>query len=117
MTLADYVYGATIVAHTDAYFVISGSWDLRKDKLSTKIGRLDYDTLQWSLAGQLASSTRYFAGAIFDGTKYVVVGGQHLEFNENCVVHGKNMTCMEQPGKQLDSYKKSLLFMIDLQDD
>ena len=109
------------MAHTDAYFVMGGSFDFNKNRakgeLTNKIARLDYDTLQWSLAGQLASTTRCQHRAIFDGTKYVVVGGDQPEFNENCVVHGKNMTCTKQPGKELDTYWLPLLFLIDLPDD
>ena len=124
MSLADFVSGAQLVAHTDAYFVMGGSCDfvdLNNVKRSSKIGRLDYNTLQWSLAGQLASSTRKEFGAIFDGTKYVIVGGDNEvggagipEYNENCVVNDKMMTCTEQQKNQaITSYSWPLLFLID----
>ena len=121
------LYGAAIVAHTDAYFVISGSFsiideDNRKlDKLSTTIGRLDYVTLQWSLAGRLVSNTKYRSGVIFEGMKYAIVGGgsnQDSEYNENCVVNDKMMTCTVPQGNEaISKYWRPILFLIDLEDD
>ena len=119
------MYGATIVAHTDAYFVISGSYSIVSEgqslskKLSTKIGRLDFATLQWSLAGRLVSNTKYRSGVIFDGTKYVIVGGgssANSEYNENCVVQDKLMTCTEQQGNEPIKYWSPILFLIDMED-
>lgn len=126
------MYGATIVAHSDAYFVISGSFYIRYptrapweyDELWTQIGRLDYDTLQWSVAGRLESTTRFRAGAIFDGTQYVIVGGSmandalHLasEFTETCVVVDKRMICKklnESTHDEITEYIWPLLFHFD----
>ena len=77
-----------------------------------QIGRLDYDTLQWSLAGRLVSPRSNF-GAIFDGTKFVIAGG-YGNYNENCVLNDKKMTCTKQKDILLERYLWPVLLLIDL---
>ena len=99
--------GGQIVAHTDAYFIFNFGWE-------TQIGRLDYVTLKWSLAGRL-ESPKYYFGAIFDGTKFVIAGGQTgVQYNENCILNDKKMTCTQQKDVLLSGYIWPVLLLIDL---
>lgn len=75
--------------------------------------------MEWSLAGLMAPfyTPKTDFNAIFDGTKYVIIGGLDLQNNENCVVNGKNMTCTHQPAEFpaiFRNYDWPVLLLIDL---
>ena len=75
-----------------------------------------WTTLEWSLAGRLVSPRSYF-GAIFDGTKFVIAGGTSLkdgQYNENCVLNDRKMTCTQQKDVFLEGYIWPILLLIDL---
>ena len=103
--------GATLVAYYDAYFLLGGILTPKQ------IGRLDYATLKWKKFGKLASNRTNFQ-AIFDGIKFVIVGGSGELYNEHCIVNENKITCTKQKEDMLlEMYVFPLLFFIDLEDE
>ena len=59
------------------------------------IGRLDAITRKWSLGGYLKQARNGHA-VVFDGTQFLVIGGEGYQKTENCVPNGDTITCTEQ---------------------
>ena len=70
------------IFHDKAFFVFGGT---DADALST-IGRLDAVTRTWSLAGHLKRA-RYAHAVVFEGEKFLVIGGFGDFKTENCVLN------------------------------
>ena len=68
------------------------------------VGQLDALTHQWSLVGKLQYS-RGAHGVIYEGSSFLVVGGDGVRKTEKCVLNGTAMTCTEQQSPALDNYK------------
>ena len=64
---------------------------------------MDEVTQRWSLAGNLKSN-RERHNVIYDGSMFMVVGGQGSYKTENCVLEGTAMTCIEQDSYPLNYY-------------
>lgn len=82
--------------------------------------------MEWTRAGHLVwleSDKRRSFGAIFDGEKYLIVGGDCSDFldrcpdsiDQTCVVDGKNMKCTAQETTTSTKYDDLILFLIDNQ--
>ena len=59
-------------------------------------------TRTWSLAGSLKQGRRGHA-VVFDGTQFLVIGGNGVLKTENCVPTGDTITCTQQQ-LGLDNY-------------
>ena len=88
--------------HNRAFFIFGGYSD--SNKYEDTIARLDAETKTWSKAGSLKNG-RYAHGAIFDGEKFIVVGGYNggAVENEVCTLIGTSMSC-EASANILDGY-------------
>ena len=79
------------------------------------IARLDADTQTWSKAGSLKNG-RYGHGAIFDGEKFIVLGGYPSGNgpvkNEVCTLSGTSMTCEEASNTLENYYASPELFLV-----
>ena len=66
---------------------------------------MDTVTRQWSLAGHL-NSGRKGHGVIYDGSSFLVVGGNGYSLKtEQCVLNGTVMTCTELQSRALNQYQ------------
>ena len=88
-----------VVYNERAFYVFGG----KGASDSKTIARLDAETTTWSKAGTLVTG-RSGHGAIFDGEKFLIVGGVGSLKNEVCTPVDKTMTCVEQ-SITLDSYR------------
>ena len=93
----NHVYYASIIYHDGAFFIFGGKYNLRN------IARLDEVSQRWSLAGKL-NSDRLRHNVIFDGTYFLVVGGEGSKKTENCVLDETVMTCTEQDSDPISDY-------------
>ena len=59
---------------------------------------------QWSLVGKL-HDVRYGHGVTYQGSSFLIVGGDGVFKTEKCVLNGTVMTCTEQKSSALDNYK------------
>ena len=58
------------------------------DKVTKKIARFDEVTRIWSLAGELIDD-RHGHSVIFDGSNFLIVGGEDNKKTENCVLEAE----------------------------
>ena len=93
-----------MVYHDRAFYLFGGFASSRSS--TQTIARLDAETRTWSKAGSLKNG-RYGHGAIFDGEKFLVLGGRtNLTGpmkNEVCTLSGTSMTC-EESSNTLEKY-------------
>ena len=85
------------IHHNGAFYVFGGTYNLRN------IARLDGVSQRWSLAGKL-NSDRLRHNVIFDGTYFLVVGGEGSKKTENCVLDETVITCTEQDSDPISDY-------------
>lgn len=85
--------GAPIVFHSNAFYVVGGL--INEYTASSIIGRLDALTLTWTKAGELIHA-REGHGAIYNGEKLIVAGGERYFKSESCDVVNGLVTCTEQ---------------------
>ena len=88
------------IYHSGAFYIFGGYPD------TSKISRFDPATHSWSLAGNLRSK-RLGHGVVFDGWKFLVIGGSGSYKTENCILKGTVMTCTEQESPALNNYRYS----------
>ena len=70
----------------------------------------------WQKAGALKQG-RYDHGAIFDGEKFLIIGGRRNWAddpinNEVCTLKGSNMTCVKQSTALVNIYIYPQLFLV-----
>ena len=85
---------------------------VRVAEKSNYILKLRQPFLSWSLAGKLNSDRRGH-GVIYDGSTFLVVGGDGRKKTENCVLDGTVMECTEQESYLYDYYRFPALFLTD----
>ena len=108
ISASSYLIEYTVVYNERAFYVFGGqgAYDIKT------IARLDAETTTWSKAGTLVTG-RYGHGAIFDGEKFLIVGGQGSLKNELCTLADGTMACVEQ-STTLDYYAYfPELFLVD----
>ena len=89
--------------HDRAFYIFGGITN--SNRYQQTIARLDAETQTWSKAGNLKNA-REGHGAIFDGEKFIVLGGSKgggPVKNEVCTLSGTSMTCGEA-SNTLESY-------------
>ena len=90
--------------HDRAFYIFGGL--TTSNTYQQTIARLDAETQTWSKAGSLKNGRRGH-GAIFDGEKFIVLGGNKsgggAVKNEVCTLSGTSMTC-EEASNTLESY-------------
>ena len=66
----------------------------KSGKMQKEIGRLDYATKQWSLAGSMLKISKRL-NVIFDGEVFLVVGGcdNFACAIQSCTLSGHSMSC------------------------
>ena len=93
---ANRIYGYATVFHKQAFFIFGGrKWSNGDYYDLSGIGRLDAITRKWSVAGYLKNARNGHA-VVFDGTQFLVIGGDGHQKTENCVPNGDTITCTEQ---------------------
>ena len=88
-----YMQYNAVLYHERAFYVFGGysySSSYYRD-----IGRLDEETTTWTKAGLLVAG-RYGHGAIFDGEKFLIIGGKGTFKNEVCTLKDEKITCVAQ---------------------
>ena len=97
-----YLRSYAVVYHDRAFYVFGGNSGLYPEQKI--IARLDAATTTWSIAGSLITD-RDGHGAIFDGEKFLVIGGTRGSLkNEVCTLDNAKMTCTAQ-STTLDYYR------------
>ena len=90
----DYIAFAPIVYHSNAFYVFGGLIDNHVN--SNIIGRLDASSLTWTKAGEL-NYARNGHGAIYNGERIIVAGGEVSYKTESCSVNENGVVnCIEQ---------------------
>ena len=95
--------------HGRAFYVFGGTLD---GSSTNTIARLDAETTTWSEAGTLVTG-RYAHGAIFDGEKFLIIGGRGSLKNEVCTLNNATMTCTEQSTTLEDYAYYPELFLVE----
>ena len=95
----NYIYFYAPIYHSGAFYIFGGY-----PSDTQNIGRLDAVTFQWSLAGKLQNG-RYAHGVIYEGSSFLIVGGDGSFKTEECVLDGTVMTCTEQQSSPLSYYR------------
>ena len=93
----NYIAYFASIYQNGAFYIFGG------DGNSNKIGRLDEVSQTWSLAGNLKSG-RYGHGVIFDGSSFLVIGGDGTFKTEKCILVGTTMSCTELESPPLGNY-------------
>ena len=88
---SSYVRSYAVVYHERAFYVFGG---YGASNIKT-IAKLDAEITTWSKAGVLVNG-RHAHGAIFDGEKFLIIGGWGSFKNEVCTLDNATMTCIEQ---------------------
>ena len=88
--------------HDSAFYIFGGQ--TYSNLYQQTIARLDAETRTWSKAGSLKIGRRDH-GVIFDGEKFIVVGGYNggAVENEVCTLIGTSMSC-EASTNKLNGY-------------
>ena len=81
----NHIFRYASIYHSGAFYIFGGY------PYINKIGRFDLATRKWSLAGNLKIN-RNGHSVIFDGSKFLVIGGSESHKTENCVLEGTVMT-------------------------
>ena len=80
---------------------------------SNIIGRLDASTLTWTKAGEL-NYARYGHGAIFNGERIIVAGGNGNYKTESCSVEENGVVnCIEQAPTLYDYAFYPEMYLVD----
>ena len=102
-----------MVYHDRAFYLFGGL--TYSNPYQQTIARLDAETQIWSKAGDLKNGRRRH-GAIFDGEKFLVLGGEKGTSgpvkNEVCTLSGTSMTCEEAPNALEDYLTYPELFLV-----
>ena len=105
-----FIYNAPIVYHSNAFYVFGGYVD---GSTSNIIGRLDASTLTWTKAGEL-NYARDGHGAIYNGERIIVAGGNGNYKTESCSVDENGVVnCIEQAPTLYDYAFYPEMYLVD----
>ena len=84
--MKDEIYKYASIFLQKSFYIIGG---MVKSEATSTIARLNTDSWKWSSAGNL-NKARFDHGAIFQGTKLIVIGGPENKPTEFCTLEQGN---------------------------